>query len=96
MFICFFVEVVEWVAAGDDAVAWCGGAVAECSADAFGLYFSSSDDVRGHVPVGEDHASEADAIDPVLADDGLCDVWEIFLEVGVCGADHWEVGYGGF
>ena len=82
---------VQRVAAGDEAVAGRGGAVAEGAADPLLLQLAGGKHVGGQLGIGEDHAPEADEVDRALAHQRLRDVRQELLEVGVGGPDDHEL-----
>src|SRR6185312_6435721 len=77
---------VERIAAGDDAVARRRGAVAERAAVALLLRRPALQVVERQLRIGEHHAPEPDEVDPAAADDGLRQVREEVLQVGVAAA----------
>ena len=86
-----FVVSVERIAAGGQAVARGGCAIAEGAADELVLEGLSLRSVEKDRWIGENHASEAGEVDPAFADGGLGDVGKEILEVAVGGAGDDEV-----
>ena len=52
--------------------------------------------VGGEFGIGEDHAAEADGVDPAGADRGLGHVRHVILQVRIAGADHRHFRHGLF
>ncbi len=92
----FLVVLVERVAAGAQAVARGGGAIAERAADETLFDRALFRGVGENAGVGQDDAADADNVDMPVAEIVLRDVREIFLQVGVAGADEDELGELGF
>lgn len=82
-----FIEIVERVTTGAQAVARRGGAVAKSAADETRFQFSFRCGVGKHGWIRKHRTTEANRIDVSVAHVKFRDVREIFLQVGISGAD---------
>src|SRR5207302_2175865 len=85
------VILVERVTAADQAVARRGGAIAERAADGFLFQRALLHCVGDNRGIGQRHAAQADQVRPAVADDELCNVRQILLQVTVGGAHDYQI-----
>src|SRR5262245_15449972 len=60
---------VERIASTGQAIAWSGGAIAECTADALSSERAAGQRVGRKLGIGQNHPPQPDEIDPAGADD---------------------------
>src|ERR1022692_2136047 len=85
------VVAVQRVAAADQPVARGRGAIAKGAAYGFGREGPLPYRIRQYPRVGQHHAPDPDEVGPVVAQDMLRHVWQVFLQVAVSGADQQQI-----
>ena len=77
---------IQWIAAGNQAVAGRCGAITEGAADLLRCDPPGFHRFSEHVWITQDHAAQSDHVRPAVAHDGLRNVRQVFLQVAISGA----------